>query len=87
MAQHAQIAMDADIDIYFADPHSPWRRSSNESTNGVLRQYWLKGCDMCQLTQHDCDTVALSANTRRRQTLHWQTPREALTRVLSATAA
>ena len=87
MAEHARIAIDADIDIYFADPHSPWQRGSNENTNGLLRQYWPKGCDMRQLTQHDCDTVALSLNTRPRETLHWQTPREALTRVLCATAA
>ncbi len=34
MAQHAQIAIDADIDIYFADPHSPRQRGSNESPTG-----------------------------------------------------
>ncbi len=87
MAQHAQIAIDADIDIYFADPHSPWQRGSNENTNGLLRQYWPKGADMRELTQADCDAVALSLNTRPRMTLGWKTPREALTEVLGATAA
>lgn len=87
MAEHAQIAIDAGIDIYFCDPHSPWQRGSNENTNGLLRQYWPKGCDMRQLTQADCDEVALSLNTRPRQTLGWKTPREALTEVLRATAA
>ena len=87
MAQHAQIAIDAGIDIYFCDPHSPWQRGSNENTNGLLRQYWPKGCDMRHLTQADCDEVALSLNTRPRQTLAWKTPREALTEVLRATAA
>lgn len=87
MAEHAQIAIDAGIDIYFCDPHSPWQRGSNENTNGLLRQYWPKGCDMRQLTQNDCDEVALSLNTRPRQTLGWKTPREALTEVLRATAA
>jgi IS30 family transposase len=87
MAQHARIAVEADIAIYFADPHSPWQRGSNENTNGLLRQYWPKGADLRGLTQDDCDAVALSLNTRPRQTLNWQTPREALNRVLSATAA
>jgi IS30 family transposase len=87
MAEHARIAIDAGIDIYFCDPHSPWQRGSNENTNGLLRQYWPKGCDMRQLTQADCDEVALSLNTRPRQTLGWKTPREALTEVLRATAA
>ena len=87
MAEHAQIAIDAGIDIYFCDPHSPWQRGSNENTNGLLRQYWPKGCDMRHLTQADCDQVALSLNTRPRQTLGWKTPREALAEVLRATAA
>ena len=87
MAQHADIAIEAGIDIYFADPHSPWQRGSNENTNGLLRQYWPKGCDMRNLTQADCDEVALSLNTRPRQTLGWKTPREALNAVLGATAA
>jgi IS30 family transposase len=87
MAEHAQIAIDAGINIYFCDPHSPWQRGSNENTNGLLRQYWPKGCDMRNLTQADCDQVALSLNTRPRQTLGWKTPREALNEALRATAA
>ena len=87
MAGHAQIAIDAGIGIYFCDPHSPWQRGSNENTNGLLRQYWPKGHDMRHLTQADCDEVALSLNTRPRQTLGWQTPQQALDKVLRATAA
>jgi len=87
MAGHAQIAIDAGIEIYFCDPHSPWQRGSNENTNGLLRQYWPKGHDMRHLTQADCDEVALSLNTRPRQTLGWQTPQQALDKVLRATAA
>lgn len=87
MAEHANIAVAAGIEIYFCDPHSPWQRGSNENTNGLLRQYWPKGCDMRQLTQTDCDDVALSLNTRPRQTLGWKTPQQALDQVLRATAA
>ena len=87
MAQHAQIAIDAGIEIYFCDPHSPWQRGSNENTNGLLRQYWPKGCDMRELTQDDCDQVAFRLNTRPRETLGWKTPQQALDRVLGATAA
>ena len=39
---HQQIAIDADMPVYFCDPRSPWQRGSNENTNGLLRQYFPK---------------------------------------------
>lgn len=87
MSLHADISIDADISIYFCDPHAPWQRGSNENTNGLLRQYWPKGSDLRHLTQDDCDAVADRLNTRPRHTLSWKTPAQALTEALRATAA
>jgi IS30 family transposase len=86
MAHHAQFKIDTGIQVYFCDPQSPWQRGTNENTNGLLRQYWAKGSDLRQLTQTECDEVALRLNTRPRKTLNWQTPGQVLNQGLVATA-
>jgi IS30 family transposase len=82
MSQHARLRIDAGLQVYFCDPHSPWQRGTNENTNGLLRQYFPKGTD---LSVHGADAlaaVAIALNARPRKTLGWRTPAEALDEVL-----
>ena len=82
MAQHADLRIDAGLEIYFCDPQSPWQRGSNENTNGLLRQYFPKGTDLSRHTAEELDAVAHAMNTRPRKTLGWKTPAETLDRFL-----
>ena len=77
MARHKQLAKALNIDIYFADPHSPWQRGSNENTNGLLRQYLPKATDLSGLSQRQLDDIAWELNTRPRKALGFLMPIEA----------
>jgi transposase, IS30 family len=83
MTNHAQIAEATGLDIYFADPGSPWQRGTNENTNGLLRQYFPKGTDLSFWGPGFLDQVAREMNNRPRKTLEWSTPAEALDALLS----
>jgi len=37
LSQHAKLRVEADLPVYFCDPHSPWQRGTNENTNGLSR--------------------------------------------------
>jgi IS30 family transposase len=76
MAHHEQLSAITGIDVYFADPHSPWQRGINENTNGLLRQYFPKGSDLSGFSQTELDAVAWQLNTRPRKSLDFKCPAE-----------
>ncbi len=87
MALHRQIAVAADCEIFFCDPHSPWQRPSNENTNGLLRQYFPKGSDLSAHGPQRLAEVADQLNGRPRKVLGWKTPAEAMAELLDGQAA
>lgn len=72
-----EIAKELNIPIYFADPHSPWQRGTNENTNGILRFYFPKGYDFRTITKEKLEHVVNLINNRPRKCLDWLSPHEA----------
>jgi len=77
MSEHARFTVDTGVQIYFCDPKSPWQRGSNENTNGLLRQYFPRGCEISAYSQAELNAVARELNGRPRRTLGGLTPSEA----------
>jgi transposase, IS30 family len=76
MGKWKQVSVDADIDIFFCDPHAPWQRATNENTNGLLRQYFPKSSDLSAHSADDLDWVAAELNDRPRKRLGFKKPIE-----------
>jgi IS30 family transposase len=85
MRQHARLRIDAGLQVYVCDPHSPWQRGTNETTNGLLRQSFPKGTDLSVHSADDLAAVATTLNGRPRKTLGWKTPAKALDGFLRST--
>jgi IS30 family transposase len=78
LSAHAQFRVETGVPVFFADPHSPWQRGTNENTNGLLRQYFPKGTDLSRWSAEDVEAIAITLNNRPRKVLGWKTPAEAL---------
>jgi IS30 family transposase len=86
LAEHVRLTIEANLPVYFCDPHSPWQRGTNENTNGLLRQYFPKGTDLSVHSLEELRQVAAALNGRPRKTHDWKTPAEALAALLSSAA-
>ena len=77
-AAHKVITVELKAQVYFAHPHSPRERPSNENTNGLLRQFFPKYTSFLTVTQEHLDKAIHLLNNRPRKCLNWNTPYQAL---------
>jgi IS30 family transposase len=86
MAQHSRFKIATGCEVYFADPHSPWQRPSNENQNGLLRDFWPKGADLSLIPEEEVQKVQDLLNRRPRKVLNFYTPSEILVELVSSVA-
>ena len=61
---------------YFCDPYASWQRGSNESANGLIRQYLPKKRDLSKVTQEKIDMIMERLNNRPRKRSGFKTPNQ-----------
>ena len=86
MARHHELAALAGIGVYFAEPHSPWQRPTNENGNGLLRRYVGKGTNLAVYTEADLRAIETRINTMPRRSLGWSTAAQVYDAAVAPTA-
>jgi transposase, IS30 family len=76
MALHDTLAELTGIAVYFADPHSPWQRPTNENGNGLIRRYVGKGTNLATYTPQDLRRLEHRINTIPRRSIGWLTAQD-----------
>ena len=75
-AYHEEIARELIAEGFFAHPYHSWERGLNENTNGLIRQYVIKGKDIDHLSDEDVVEIIEKINKRPRKCLGFKTPNQ-----------
>lgn len=76
--EHAWLAEHLHLEVYFADPRSPWQRGTNENTNGLVRQFFPKGTNFQHVSRRKIEQVQNLLNHRPRKRHAFKTPSDIL---------
>jgi IS30 family transposase len=85
MAAHTTVTQGC-MPVYFAHPHSPWERGSNENLNRIVREYFPKGVEITSDPKY-LAMVACDINDRPRKIHNWKKPSEIFAELLESDAS
>lgn len=75
-ARHEDVASEAGLDVFFANPYHSWERGTNENTNGLIRRLHPKKSSFAGIGRAQLKRIDRFLNDRPRKCLGWMTPRE-----------
>lgn len=82
MAEHAQLAANLQLKVYFCHAHSPWERATCESQNDRLRHYLPRGLDLATVSYQKLRSIQDMLNERPRKILGDASPAECFHQLL-----
>lgn len=81
-AEYRRIEQALGTTVYFADPHAPWQRGSNECYNDRLRFFFRKGADLRDVSDETIAQAVSFINERPRKCLGQRSPVSLLDQLL-----
>ena len=72
-ANHKDIKQKLFSPFFFADAYASWQRGTNENTNGLIREFLPKGCDLRKVCDDDIQAIEDKLNNRPRKRLYFKT--------------
>ena len=85
-ANHKSFSNKFGITWYFCHPYCSWERGMNENTNGLIRRHFPKGTDFNKFSEVEILAVQNILNNRHRKRLQFETPKDAMVRMLGQAA-
>ncbi|TYO98427.1 hypothetical protein EDC39_10626 [Geothermobacter ehrlichii] len=87
MARFKELEEATGFHVYFADPYAAWQRGANVNANGLLRQYFSKGCNFRKSTEEQIHIAVYRLNHSPRKCLGYRTLHEVFMKAISGALA
>lgn len=73
-AEHQRVSEALGATAYFCKPYHSWEKGGVENFNGLVRQYFPKGCELSDVTASHLAAVEAELNQRPRKVLGFRRP-------------
>ena len=77
-ARYEEIEKQLNCQAYFCDSYYAWQKGTNENTNGLLREFYLKGMDLSKVDENALSNNLTLMNNRPRKCNPFKTPNEVM---------